>query len=83
MTKQAGDYFIAAIVGITIGSLLLFVADRATAGSNSPVTETTVPVIEVIVGEPYVEDISTIKEECVEIYSYDFDAEEMILEDCI
>ena len=65
-------------MGITVASLLLFVADRVTAE-----TETTVPVIEVTVGEPYVEDISTITEECVEIYAYDFDAEEMILEDCI
>ena len=79
MTKQLGDYLIAAIVGITVASLLLFVADRVTADT----TETTVPAIEVTVGETYVEDISTIKEECVEIYAYDFDAAEMILEDCI
>ena len=62
MTKQLGDYLIAAIVGITVASLLLFVADRVTAETNLSVAETVVPVTEVVTE-------STI--DCVEIVEYD------------
>ena len=65
MTKQIGDYFIAAIVGITVGSLLLFVADRAISGTNFPVTETIVPVTEVVI------EIEQVKSDCVEVVEYD------------
>ena len=66
MTKQVGDYLIAAIVGITIGSLLLFVTDRATAEVSLPVIELITPVTETVT--PVI--IETITD-CVEIIEYD------------
>ena len=78
MTKQIGDYFIAAIVGITVASMLLFVADRAISGTNFPVTETIVPVTEVMA--PVITEITT---DCVEIVEYDINTGTKTTTGCI
>ena len=48
MTKQIGDYFIAAIVGITVASLLLFVAERATADAAPVLIEPITDCVEIV-----------------------------------